>query len=356
MSANKYSMDSEYLQDVFNKKIESHGGRLDIRNEPNEVQLLYSKFYDLFKSRIASVVDKDNPSQHIVSYIDFIDNRKLNAVAFLHKNTGMIGIYKGLHKKLFEIFKSAIQEKNSLNNSESPINLDIPKEYQKTLYITLWEIAIDFIVNHEIIHISNGHIGWLKNIKGLELYFENKVYSKDMALTLQSLEMDADLNSIGKSIKKAEFIYNDCQKHPEKFPKQVREIYSSFKKTAICQIFAIFIAFHIFEDFTVNVKNFSMRTHPPLQVRQLIFLKLFIGYLKSAKEEGMNIDFDIFNITTEVAKEAQRVYDLITGKGFLGWDIHKKIYQNHVDILDKHLNDLRDEIKPYTKNWRDKLY
>ena len=79
--------------------------------------------------------------------------------------------------------------------SRRPIGLE-----RRRLVDVFTKIAIEFIIHHELIHISHGHGGYLKSTSAMPMILEagnlaaQASKSADIR-TLQALEMDADLNA-----------------------------------------------------------------------------------------------------------------------------------------------------------------
>lgn len=349
-------MTKELLQDAFDAELKKYGGRMIIDKQPPQLRPIYTAFEDFFQKRIESLKTVENSTTKIISHIDFVNNDDFQAVAFMDETGGMVGLYRGLFLKLNILLFKMFIEKLVFNGKHSSFNFHIPVEYSKAIAAYLWRISVEFILNHEIAHISNGHIAYRKSISGKEFFFENDEQAKNESLIRHALELDADSRATAMLILKVDRTFGSFVKGRRVLSDPMKFVFSSLKRAMVFHVFALFIVFLLFEEVSFDKDNFLMRTHPPMPIRQLFLLKLLSGYFESKEKEGFVLDLNIKEIVANIGIEAQRVfYYEMNGKVY-EWNEEKSVWTDYWNLLDKELTRLRTKLEPYIIKWTDNLF
>lgn len=152
-------------------------------------------------------------------YVGAIDDDDINATAFEHNGSECIGITRGAYEQLdraLALVASCVKEpffdpqqlcddvkrieaKRFRKGSQNELHLS---REQHALWQALMDIAIVFILQHELGHLESGHIYWLKH--GLKVHraalFEHPTAGAEMldidADSITALEIDADTDAI----------------------------------------------------------------------------------------------------------------------------------------------------------------
>lgn len=154
----------------------------------NESQLIPAMVYSMGKT-IANA-DRGGQSFDAITF-GLIASDQVNATAACHPAHGyVIGLNVGLIKQLF----GAGYEMYPVSEDTQPIG---------TFWFALAYIATSFIIEHEVAHVSNGHLLLhLKQPEPLEMTMrhDDECSRKLSKLDIQTLEMDADACAVTRTI------------------------------------------------------------------------------------------------------------------------------------------------------------
>jgi hypothetical protein len=208
-----------YDADIFHSAMVGHGGRLDtasLRPATAEGLNHVAKRARGFLQTAAAALPRMPPI-----YFDFIDNWKVNALAFRHEGRYFIGVYRGAVATLVVLFDRMLADPEILpfigNPEEEVANLPLlpdvgpdfvqsvasvptfPRPRDPARRITahkLAELALDFLTAHEFAHIANGHVDYTEESQGISVIEEvggaPAPKTRESALISQTMEMDAD--------------------------------------------------------------------------------------------------------------------------------------------------------------------
>ncbi|WP_421830354.1 hypothetical protein [Larkinella sp.] len=212
-------------EDAFDEKMMPRGGRFDIDTLEIEDQVLFHRF----KSNAQNFIDqvKTRPEGVIEGmphvHFDFINNPNFNATAFIHKGKEFIGFNYGLILMVYEIFNRILSSPKifpDLGNVELeheheklPVltpNFEVvrdqyeEKKYSPYVYPVdetrsyyandLADLALNFLLLHEIAHLRYGHLSYVNHKMGMDfiMEFDGEIERKINPLTNKLLEWNAD--------------------------------------------------------------------------------------------------------------------------------------------------------------------
>lgn len=287
-------------------------------------------------------------------YFNYINNCNLNAKATITSNDhGLIGFNAGGFAIIYDLFLKILAHSETLKqignpNNEiysSPIirnyysdfnrltnfgdfNYDEYKQIipiddnRKAFSLLLFDIAFEFLFNHEMTHILDGHIFFIQNNKG---HCNN--------LTFQTLEMDADCISISKIL----------AHHVRKFkgmleiPIGYKPFYNDINSVIFLIYYSISTLFRIIADNAVyKLNDITDLGHSKPRVRQLSIAATIHEYFnKYFVELKSELDLKMFS---NVIIEIENNYKMLTGNLLekSGYDeaFSEKAKKQNTDILE----------------------
>lgn len=224
-SEGQYSTESAA---IFNEETADDGGRLDTTTlHPNTAETMKYVAHRArgFVQNAAAALPELPPI-----HFDLIDNLQFNAVAFPSEGRYFIGIHRGAVSSLAVLFDRMLADPEVLpfigdpreETADLPLLPDIGLDFEKSFATVpafpgpqnparqatarrLWELALDFLTVHEITHIANGHVDYLRNYQGISAIEEADKSawassSSEYKLTRQTMEMDADAMAVHISL------------------------------------------------------------------------------------------------------------------------------------------------------------
>ncbi|MBN8695732.1 MAG: hypothetical protein J0L87_04310 [Bacteroidetes bacterium] len=305
-------MDKKELQLLFEKTFADRGGLFNtniledgLKAKFNLYKERAEKYIESFRQHTSLV--KDPP----VIYFDFIYNTKLNAVATITKEkVYLIGVNSGtiiilndlflrmmsyptlvkqvgdpsvetqqnptLEKYYFDATKLVSSKDSDFNYYEIAQPIDkVRQEYADHLI----EIAIDFLVAHELTHIINGHVDYKFHLFGISFFDEQNVEVKDHdeILTIQTLEMDADAMATSKGLGNAYRRFTGGQSVSE----ERKIFYSNFTDVIFNWVLSVSTLIRIMvESSNYKDSDTNSKTHPHPGVRYGMLLTTVDEYMK----------------------------------------------------------------------------
>lgn len=270
----------------------------------------------------------------------FIDNPKFNAFAAKAGNEYLIGVNIGVIPILFDLFNRimaypdlltniGVSEKEELDKPSlrqyycdadllvtvgdfdyQNLETTIPKDPTRHLYaMHMFEIAFDFLLSHELSHILNGHLGYMKENFSMNVLEELETsVTPEMISIKQTFEMDAD--TIGAS----KIISNLCKRHLgiQSFPPELTSFYTRKEDFLFMYVFAILTVFQIMDQSRVyGVFKMGETEHPFPRVRMNYILSNLMGYLEKYFPECLDEGLD--KIMMGAYSETLKAYKKITG-------------------------------------------
>jgi hypothetical protein len=167
----------------------------------------------------------------------------------------------------------------------------------------LTQMALTFLVFHELAHIKNGHLHLPRTLRLGAVSEENSKsnLNLDYNLTVHTLEMDADCVACGHTLP---LFINQCE-----------ELFSSFKvKPAKAAVLAfstvVYLMFRMFDRPDWDVLGMMHYTHPPAFVRHSNIMGWIVTWFDELPNQDMSIDGAI-----ELVKEIE--LELFRPAGFI---------------------------------------
>jgi hypothetical protein len=217
-------MDSEAKKD-FDEFITMLGLGKPLTNLPDPAEKLFNRFEEVFITA-TDVVRKVHAPKLPPVHFNFIEHPGLNAFAFKYKNKYFITISGMAQQILFVTFLRLMAEPTflphigdvskeihglpkykGLQAGETlvvPDNTPIePQDPQRKRYAQmLGNAALYYLFFHELTHIRNGHVDWVRARRGLSFISEEASFMTAVPagtttspltdMELQAIEMDAD--------------------------------------------------------------------------------------------------------------------------------------------------------------------
>lgn len=245
-------------------------------------------------------------------HLDFIESLKINACAFESDGYGFIGINLGILLLLNDFFNRLLANTNILKNvgdpsSEIIITEPLPyiskgsnsyiQEYssnsikgnivpqdptREEYAIILLQIAIRFLVAHELAHIRYGHYQLINTQFGepfiSEVSFLNDV--ERSMLTVQALEMDADSWATVQGMTILKGLISKINNMSISWDKYNNPIIGGM----FTWIIAVYTLFRLFDQDNRQVGDLTTN-HPHPALRQTMIMETIYSYLERELEE-----------------------------------------------------------------------
>lgn len=272
----------------FNTTLSRRGGILDFSQLSAISAVTLSNEVERIRPYIQSAID-GHPGMPGIDYA-IINDRRLNAFATCSPNGFFVGINLGVFEILLAIFQRIMSDPRVLPEIGEPWRerddletlpavsgcaktlksgpgLAMPNcEIRRVYAVHLFQTALDFLVGHELTHISNGHVSWLRDrLGGLVLSeFGSDGWSEMDALDRQALEMDADCGAVCDAIWTIYTRLNDRSS----LPPEITSFYEDATTALFTWAFATQSVFRLFGNARLNFGHLHTPTYPPLQLRR----------------------------------------------------------------------------------------
>ncbi len=186
----------------------------------------------------------------------------------------------------------------------------IPKDPQRQVFANIAvQMAMNFVLCHELFHISNGHLRWLKQAYGIrtisEFSFAPTMHTPEFFLAMQTLEMDADMCASGTSLA----TYVKAHIHNGEGPFQG----SGFDNTEALThawLFSINILFRLLGDERL-ICEATNKSHPTSSIRMYMSWQNVKYALKSALSTN---EFDVTSIRTQAFTDSYYAMNYLAGR------------------------------------------
>jgi len=298
---------------------------------------------------------------HII--FNFIDNVQFGAFADLkNKDYAIIGLYIGTKYLLTDIFnrmlsynnlfldigdasKEILSEpsiRNFYTNTTDLFEFGNLKQNEYYDYFQpidetrhffashLTKLSLTFIFEHEISHIINGHIHYIKTIfdKSFTDNYNAELPLKVPLRTYQALEMDADCSAVNSCTIIAINNSNPNNDYPDK---AMKNLFTSREGALLDMFLAIYMTLRLMGDGRYRLEYVNHDVHAPNRVRQVQIMTTLIEYVDYLnKEHNLNISLPYLEAKMyERARECERAYEVITGNTINFDAFNKEYYAEH---------------------------
>jgi len=264
-------------------------------------------------------------------HFDYIDDGGFNAFATIREKHGFIGVFRGAILLGHDLFHRMLAHPNVLpyigDRSLESVNLQhseglyndfvllmerrksedrtpftlMPRDVIRAKFAgDLLLSAMDFLVMHEIIHITHGHVGYIGESIGLSHIMEVSQMAAPAPavfdpIVRQALEMDADCNSIAA-------ILSMLRKFEKTDHVQREDMLYKF-------CFALAGIFHLW-GWKIDHNSLDREAHPPVALRYLMCVDHADRYLKRREPE---LHPAFMPIANKAFHDSWRAIDLIGG-------------------------------------------
>lgn len=270
------------MKEIFNRAMASNHGKIVDTTSDKVFQALVNHW----RPTVYGVISQSRYMGRKLSddiYADFTDNWEINAVATVFERKDIVGIYSGLLVCLYDTFMTLLSDprllpdigmpdeeqqsfsdlSSGLINREKILNYRPQSQYRISYALFLCNIAVQFILQHEVGHLVRGHLVFLNETSFSEMgSFRSKISSE----TLRILEFDADWWSFKLLIK---FI-TDGSRIP--YVNNGVTLCKTRKDLACANSFAITTLFQLLSEAEGLIHDEGKNTHPHPGIRWAHFL------------------------------------------------------------------------------------
>lgn len=194
--------------------------------------------------------------------IDIVNDMSCNAFAGRVNDTYIIGINIGLIKELESIFTAIMNNEKLFSNIKE-------EEKRDNYFLHLFFLVTDFIAEHELSHILNGHVDWIANKFGLnritEINLSPKITHENF--DFQTLEMDADCTALTRLCGWSKNMIDRSIPLPI-----VKDFFVDYYSILTDTFLSISAMIKIFGDGDYSETRIGKSTHPNPRLRQLYIL------------------------------------------------------------------------------------
>lgn len=373
-------MPENYQKSLFDKTFKDRGGLFQTEKLSKDSFAIF----EYYRTRAIKYIESGRNHESLIKslpniHFDFIDSPDFNAVA-AKTNDGFyfIGINAGSVVVLYDLFfrmlsnplvlndigNSSLETKNTptIRNyyldasllvtygdiDYNAYQMAIPNDHVRQVYARhLVDVAVDFLIAHELTHIINGHLDYIQTRFGTNIYEERniKTISEDDILTIQTLEMDADSLAVCKGLA------NAVKRHlgEQSVSEDRKEFYVDFDRTIFNWSIAILTLTRIMVESSIYRSIDSKpKTHPHPRIRQTMILATVDEYLKTYYPK----QYELFSkdIYGELAISVEMTYKYITGNIIDGEEYLRAIdnSEKYVPRLLEHWNIIKNDLSDKT--------
>jgi len=191
---------------------------------------------------------------------------------------------------------------------------------RQALASALFATCMDFLFFHELAHLRNGHLEWLRSTKKTNHFIENNSEEFDISYSLkrQALEMDADSGAMVLTFQHAMFIHSSVvsevaeqNARPPSVRNALNLLYGTPERCAQTTALASYIFFRIFDKSGWNIFKPDLFMHPEIPLRMHWSATLLWELFNT--EKYVKLGLGNINFLTRVAPVVEQAYGLIQG-------------------------------------------
>jgi len=180
----------------------------------------------------------------------------------------------------------------------------------------LAQVALDFLFFHEVTHLRNGHLEYLRELHPVPTLIEIvAIDDTDVAVLRQTLEFDADSGGSVQTLNEAFRMKDRLRTTGSDTSREAREAllsaYSDPVAATHTVLYAVYLLFRLFDDHTLNIE--SPRSHPQPLVRMgWIAPTIYEGFRRHPNYGYSANDFAL--VTPQVLIQAETDYGRVRGQ------------------------------------------
>ncbi len=256
-------------------------------------------------------------------HFDYVENTAMNAVAFEADGHEFVGIWVGALATIYSFFGCLLANRRlvpTIGDMSAEVEFEsdggddawlvrVPKDPARRSYAHLLSaIAVEFLFQHEIAHLMNGHVRLINRRSEIRFLVEFDEHSSQSLSSLdrQTLEMDADSFAVAQGA--ATFVGRLAE--PEKvFPKDWRQWYRSPRQALFAWIFSVYSLFRLFYKGPADLDDLESAVHPPPGIRMFMVTACLLEFLKVRGQETLMKQFE--PILEEVIQEVEDAHSVV---------------------------------------------
>jgi hypothetical protein len=319
--------------DIFHQALSTMGGRLDMSRLNPRAAALYDQQRSRVQRYIASaraLLPKLPPI-----YFDFIDCPEVNACAFPFAGKYFIGITGGAAVALRFVFARMLADRRVFPqighvNQEVenlPLVAGLGPDAQRLRDNATWwsspccparnlyasylaDTAFDFLLCHEMHHITNGHVDYDNAQRGLPFLAELQWHPVDVEVSLDDLtmEMNADWSAVCDGIGSIRMKIED----PSKTAAPYRSYYRDAVQALFDWSFAICTLKRLFGAKPFAGGDQTKEDHPPFRVRQMMALTTAASFI--IEKWDASLDESAAVRMLQAMTDVEQAFSIVTGE------------------------------------------
>jgi hypothetical protein len=362
----------EELFDEFITNDDGSGGRLDTTSCKGEDPELYSSCSNLAKAYVTFY--RQAILRLPLIHFDWIASSSVNACAFRHQGRYFIGVTAGAMVLLNALFNRMLSNPvvlPGLGNSAAedagrvvpvPLSLDaevflaagavpvLPTDQtRQAVAVLLQRYCFEFVLRHELTHISHGHVDYSAYRLGIPLVRElGWINGKAQPfLDRQTMEVLADGQAAFGASGNLKLAFDEPT---GQLPPPLDAICSHPVDAMFLWAFAVAAFFRVFGDDTLDGVDGTHLLYPPTRVRQINALNLAASWVQ--REWDKELAEQCAPVLLAGLMEAERAFEIVTGspsmRAGLTHELDGSTFNHARDVIAMHwTNVLRPALLPF---------
>jgi hypothetical protein len=306
-------------------------------------------------------------------HIGIISNSQVNACVTSYESKCYIGIFVGTIFSVENVFMRMLASPN-LFSSVGDVNVEIAQEKVFDLRIPNFETIVDvmgmivtpedperamfayslrnmaltYLIFHEYGHFVLGHSDFSNYFAGIASYMEFKADGDEEAsmhpIFMQVCERDADMYATAKAL---EALERYCRnENPE-----IRKMFPNIKEAVRLWSFSIYSYWKLSGGNLPRSFVLGKATHPSQETRQFIAIQSLGNYFAASFQGTANWlerSKELIEIAMKGFEEAELAYEEVSEQPYVGIEMLRNEIREYITILDKHMEQVRRAVKPYS--------
>jgi hypothetical protein len=355
---------------IFDKWCAAHKLPRRFHPIPAELRPIFDEQRVAFDAAVSGIRRLFLPSRDIEIYADFNIDGTCNAAAAIYESMGIIAISKGAIMLPMEMFfrmlshpsvfqgvgdscgeqvgmqhrEGILTDYNKLARARKKLEPNAPIDpIRCALAMVAIQCAWDFVFFHELVHITHGHLGYLKRSRSIPFILENsssgrfhQLPSDD--LDCQAIELWADSKAVTLTL--GGFLRSKLGNGLDQFFPEPRH-------RLFLWSFAVFTLFRL-RGIKIDIANMT-GTHPPKAMR---FEIAMLSASLDVSDLCPDLETDFWKIIQGGQAEADKGIIACGGNGLLPSDVagvrHPAAVQRRGELLNHFDNVLKPELTKYS--------
>jgi hypothetical protein len=356
-------------QEIFDRETAYLGGRLDIENYPHvPAAPAYDHTREIAHELIKSAKGMFTSLPPI--HFDFVKNGAVNALAFRAEERYFIGMTAGAMSMLHLILDRMLANPRTFQYIGRPAEEDpnlppvpwdipdaerlfhsgvrpiLPKCPSRRLYaLHLSDQALQFLIGHEIAHITRGHVDYLASSTGSPFLAElGWAGTPEERLERQAIETDADRRSVFARCHSA---LGTAYHAGDQFPSWATAPLTA-EAWQFDWAFAVNTLFRLFGDARFSGVDLSMQPYPPLPLRRKMAMDTAMHLLIEAWSEERRPD--VSRVLLSSVENTEAAFAAVGAGPSAGGleDADAPTAREHISRINECWRGIRSKLKPFS--------